>query len=199
MTTYYKATRPDGTSFYDGKTKWEVGKITRRPKGSPNDFKVCGPSVIHASDAPAETLVGGSWPCRLFEVEGKSVAQEGHKHGFKQLKVVKELPSHLAFGPNGEEVATLIERCRLLTTDEAMRLAAARAATRDATRDAALDAALAAALGAVRGAAWTAVRGAAWTAVRGATLALLARDLINEEHFNILYGPWAEVIEGKQA
>ena len=29
--TYYKATRTDGTSFYDSTTKWTVGRITRHP------------------------------------------------------------------------------------------------------------------------------------------------------------------------
>ena len=184
---FYKATRPDGTSFYDGKTKWEVGQITRRPKGSPNDFKVCGPSVIHASDAPAETLVGGSWPCRLFEVEGKPVVSEGHKHGFKQLKVVKELPSYLALGPNGEEVAALLERCRLLTTDEAMRLAAARVAARVAAWDAVRDAA--------RVAAWVAAQDAARVAAWDAALALIVKDLISPADFNALFAPWKEVME----
>jgi hypothetical protein len=33
--TYYKATRPDGTSFYDESTRWRVGRITRYPNPRP--------------------------------------------------------------------------------------------------------------------------------------------------------------------
>ena len=71
MTTYYKATRPNGTSFYDSKTKWQVGRIVRHP--APDlSLGLCSAGVLHISDAPGETLVGGSWPCRLFEVEPRS-------------------------------------------------------------------------------------------------------------------------------
>ena len=216
--TYYKAARPDGTSFYDSTTTWKVGRITRHP--NPDTSKgLCSPGVLHISDEPAETLIGGSWPCRLFEVEPRSalISGDGHKHGCTQVKVVKELPAWMALGPNGEAVAAHIERCKTITADEAARLYAtrsaawsatrsatrdaARSATRSATRDAARsatwsaaryatrDAARSAARDATRSAAWSAARDAAWYAA----LALVVRDLISPEQFDILYGPWASV------
>ena len=170
--TFYKATRPDATSFYDGETKWQVGRIVRY--SAPDlSLGICSAGVLHISDAPGETLVGGSWPCRLFEVEprGDMIGPEDHKYGCTVVKVVRELPAWQALGPNGEEVAALIERCKTLTNDEAKRL--------DAARDAA----------------WYAARGAAWGAAWDAALALIVKDLITSEQFEILYGPWRSVME----
>jgi len=192
---FYKATRPDGTSFYDGVTKWQVGRIVRHP--NPNLASgLCSSGVLHFSDAPGETLVGGSWPCRLFEVEprGEMIGPDEHKYGTTALKVVVELPAWQALGPNGEEVAALIKRCKTLTPDEIKRLDAARYAARYAARDAARDmaryAAWYAAWDAARAAAWDAARAAAWVAARDAALALIVRDLITAEQFELLYGSW---------
>ena len=165
--TYYKATRTDGTSFYDSKTKWTVGRITRHP--NPDTSKgLCSSGVLHISDAPGETLVGGSWPCRLFEVEPRSalISDGGHIHGCTAVKVVRELPAWQALGPNGEAVAAHIEQCSTITPEQGRQLDAA---------------------------AWDAV--AVWTAARDAALALVVRDLITPEQFDLLYGPWASVME----
>ena len=168
--TYYKATRTDGTSFYDSKTKWTVGRITRHP--NPETSKgLCSSGVLHISDAPGETLVGGSWPCRLFEVEPRSALISGyaHKHGCTAVKVVRELPAWQALGPNGEAVAAHIEQCKTITPEQARQLADARTT-------------------------WTVNRPAARTAAWPAALALVVRDLITPEQFDILYGPWASVM-----
>ena len=166
MTTYYKATRPNGTSFYDSTTKWQVGRIVRHPNPDLS-LGLCSAGVLHISDAPGETLIGGSWPCRLFEVEPRShplldEGSNGHKYGCTAVEVVCELPAWQALGPNGEAVAALIERCKTLTYGEVRQLAAAWDAAWDAAR------------GAARGAAWYAAGGAAWYAARAATYA--ARD-----------------------
>ena len=131
--TFYKATRPDGTSFYDGTTKWQVGRIVRHP--APDlSLGLCSAGVLHISDAPGETLVGGWWPCRLFEVEprGKIISDGLHKHGCAVVKVVRELPAWQALGPNGEAVAALIERCKTLTYDEVAWYAVAQAVSKAA-------------------------------------------------------------------
>ena len=174
--TYYKATRPDGTSFYDSTTQWQVGRITRHTGPKP-EKGLCSDGLLHISDALGETLTGGSWPCRLFEVEPRSplVSDGSHKHGCTAVKVVGELPAWQALGPNGEAVASHIERCKHLTPDQIERLDAARKAARDAARDAAWDAA-----GDVAG---------------DVAEALVVRDLISVEHFDTLYGPWASVME----
>ena len=184
MTTYYKATRPNGTSFYDSTTKWQVGRIVRHP--APDlSLGLCSAGVLHISDAPGETLVGGSWPCRLFEVEPRSQPLlhwgiDSHKYGCTAVEVVRELAAWQALGPNGEAVAALIERCKTLTYGEVRQLAAAgdaagdsaRVAARDsagyAARDAARDSARYAARVAARDSAGDAARVAARVAARDA-------------------------------
>src|SRR6266496_4564781 len=115
METFYKATRPDGTDFYSGTIKYEVGKGVR-PKQTTQIPHICGPGMLHASTVPTETLVGrGAWPCRLFKVTGKPIASQKYKRGFRQLQVIEELPAWQVLGPQGEEVATLIEHILHLT------------------------------------------------------------------------------------
>ena len=110
------------------------------------------------------------------------------------------------YGPNGEALEKIIERAKVMTEDEAQRLAAARNAAWDAwdARGAAWDAwdAVWDAWGAVwdawgaRGAAWDA-RGAAWDAryaVNDALLAEITRDLITPEQYDLLTAPWRTVI-----
>ncbi len=131
--------------------------------------------MLHVSDVAAETLLGGSWPCRLFEVEGRELlGQQGHKFGFAALRVIRELPAWQALGPNGEAVVMLIEQAQWLNEDEARRLDAAQDAAWRAGRDAA--------------------RGAVGCSARDAALALVARDLITVEQFDVLYGPWKAVV-----
>ena len=192
--TYYKATRTDGTSFYDETTTWKVGRITKieGEKGKP----LCGEGILHASTQPAETLVGGSWPCRLFVVEPRSkvVTDDDHRYkvGAHAWKVVEELPAWQALGPNGQEVAALIERCKTLTKDEVRQLSSARNAV---AWNASWYASKYAARKAAREAAWA----AAWYAVAwDAAIALIVKDKITREHFDRLYGPWASVMENNE-
>ena len=214
MITFYKATRPNGTSFYDSETKWQVGRIVRHP--TPDlSLGLCSAGVLHISDAPGETLIGGSWPCHLFEVEPRSQpllhsGTDSHKYGCTAVKVVRELPAWQALGPNGEAVAALIERCKTLTYGEVRQLVAAWDAARNAARDAARGAAWYATWGAARGAArdaarvaarvaaWDAARDSAWNAAGGAAgdaaLALTVKDLITPDQFDLLYGPWEKVM-----
>ena len=120
------------------------------------------------------------------------------------------------FGPNGEAVAALIEAARNLTSDQVTELGAVWRDIGKSAPNAAWDAAWmatrgtawATARGAVRGSVrdavrdeiWYASQGSAWNyltryAVLDATIALATQDLISEEHFNTLYGPWSSVME----
>jgi hypothetical protein len=209
---FFKATRPDGTSFHDSTTRWEVGKTVRLRDSIPRENAgLCGPGVLHASDEPGETLISGSWPCRLFTVEGKPfLGPEGHKWGFRQLKVVEELPAWQALGPNGEAVAYVIEQTKTITPEQATQLGAAGGAAWGAAwgaaRSAARGAAWNTARSAARGAAWSATRGAAWGAARNtargaarsaavdAAAGAVVRDLISDEHYQLLAGPWISVM-----
>ena len=203
MRTYFKAVRPDGTDFRTGTIDYAAAlggePITLPEVAEP---ECCTKDVLHASTVPAETLIGGSWPCRLFEVGGTPVAESGYKRGFFSLTVVREVDAYQALGPQGEQIAVLIDRAGKLTAGEAEKLVAAEGAAGDAAWDAAWEAAWEAAWRAVRDAgrraveeaAWEATRSAAWYAARDAALALVVRDLISKEHYDLLTGPWVQVI-----
>lgn len=201
--TFYKATRPDGTDFFTGTVLYEVGKRVR-PLPHDGERRICGPGYVHAADVPSETLVNGRWPCRLFEVAGTPADRLWHKAAFRQLVVVRELDAHEALGPNGREAVALIERAGRLTPAEAqalgsaVRVRSARNVACHAARFAAFHSARNAAYSAVITAARLAAWGAAWApghTVGIAVGAVVVRDLISEEHFKTLYGPWSEVIK----
>ena len=200
MTEYYKALRPDGTDFATGATKPRKGRWMPRIEG---ELVICERGY-HVSTEVAETLIGGSWPCKLAKVEipEGEWQQEKYKLVVPTYRVVEWLPAWQALGPNGEVVAALIERAKNLTPSEIERLAAARVAAVVAAvvaaQTAAVVAARYAAVVAAQMAAWVAARYAAGVAARYAAgvaaVALVVRDLISEEHFNTLYGPWREVL-----
>lgn len=220
MTEYYKAFRPDGTDFATGTTKPRKGRWMPRIEG---DLVMCRRGY-HVADAPAETLIGGRWPCKLARVEVPEGEwqREGHKLLVPTYRVVEWLPSWQALGPNGQEVVALIVRAGRLTAAELRSLAAAGDAAAGATRKAARIAAWSAAVDAARDAAWraavdavghavwnavedavanavaNAVWNAVWNAMEDVVLALLARDLITTEQFETLYGPWRKATEGRE-
>jgi hypothetical protein len=211
MSTYYKATRLDGTDFYSGKVDYAAALASdervwvQMPAGN-YPLRLCGPGVLHAATVPAESLVGGSWPCHLFAVKGRPLALDydnhPHKRGFASLRVVEELPAWQALGPNGQEVVALIERARQMTPSDREEWAAAENAIRGAIRgaawgaawDAAWDAAENAARAAARAAAWTAAENAAGAAAGDAAWALVIRDLITDEQYQALAGSWLSVM-----
>ena len=198
MSSYYKATRPDGTDFYTGTVDYGAALAsgdTIRLDSDETEFP--GPGWLHLATVPTE-CDGMTWPCRLFEVEpvGDVHHDEDHPHkiGCREVRVLRELPAHEAFGPQGEQVAALIERARCLTAAEIKRLHAAGDAAWDAARAAAWYAARAAA----RYAAWDAARAAAGYAAGyaagDAAWSLVARDLISAEHYTALTGPWRSAL-----
>ena len=189
---YYKAVRPDGTSFHDRDFRWipEVGPVeghvvTHRlarvkhvPEGADAD-RYLSVSVV------ATECTGMRWPCRLFvfePVDGFPIATPDaslpYKRGARAWRAGGERPAHEALGPQGVHVAALVERARTLTTDDAQRLGAARDAAWYAARDAARYAA----------------RDAAWYAAADAAAALVVRDLITPERYDTLTLPWRSVV-----
>ena len=121
------------------------------------------------------------------------------------IESAKELPGWQVFGPNGEAVAAHIERCKTITADEMARLYAAwRSAWNtawyaawntawNALRNAAFNAAFNAAWDAARYPLGDAAWNTAWNTAWYAGAALVVRDLISPEQFDLLYGPWASV------
>ncbi len=195
---YFKATRPDGTSFHDQTTKWTVGKITRLRPDS-------GLPYLSVSTVPTD-CTGASWPWRLFEVRPvrghkmttPNASNLPNKRGSDVWKVIREVPAHEGFGPQGVHVVALIERAKTLTEAEVKSLDAARVAARYAARVAAWYAAGVAARDAAWDAAWDAARVAARDAAWVATWALLSRDLIGDtftqNHYDTLTRPWRTTI-----
>ena len=182
--TYYKAVRPDGTDFYSGVIAWDqMGEIVRHPNpGIPGggDAK----SYLSVSVSPAD-CTGMKWPCRLLvvePVEGVPVWEPTpglpSKRASHAWRVVRELPAHEALGPNGAEVAAFLELLPTLTSPQwSAAWFAAWDAAGNAARVAARNAACVVAGNVARGAAVD----AAW--------ALVVRDLITTEQFDILTAP----------
>ena len=204
--TYFKAVRPNGTDFHTGTVQWappeghEGEWIVRHPTSTVMDTHAS--SYLSVSAVPTDCL-NMKWPCRLFEVEAVGDVEPEphfrHKVAGLEFKIVRELDSHIALGPQGEQVAALIDRVARLTDTETDQLDAAGAgggisgtavwdfvwaADRVAAWDAAVDAT------------WDATAGeATWDAPAGeAVLGLLVRDLISTEHYDTLTRPWRTVI-----
>ena len=217
MTTYYTAVRTDGMDFFSGTVRWlppageplpEGGLIVRHPTATTPNFGDDAADYLSVSTEPAN-CTGMQWPCRLALVEAVDTAvwtpdatALPDKRAAVVWLVTAEVDAWQALGPQGREVAAIIDRARTLTTDELRQLGAARGAARDAARnaawgaawDAARDAAWDAARGVARGVAWDAARAAAWDAA----LATLVRDLITPKQYDLLMAPWRTVI-GDQA
>ena len=222
--TYWKAVRMDGTDFHTGTVRWlppvgeplpEGGLIVRHPT---TRKRTTGNAVHYLSTATVPTdCTGMGRPCRLARVKRTRAAvwqpdpdALPNKMASWQWRVVEELDATLTLGPQGREVAALIERLARLTDDEVAGSATAQDTARDAARSAAWYAALVAASGAVRDAARSAAWYAAWVAASGAVrdtarsaawyaawyaaLALIARDLISTEHYDALTRPWRTTI-----
>ena len=182
--TFFKAVRPDGGSFHDPTFRWlpedgvipEGGWLVEHPAPAGRIGKSSGASAsgyLSVATVPTD-CTGFRWPCRLLEVEpvGRACLDDFYasKRRVRAARVLRELDPRLALGPQGEQVAALIERAGRLTPDEKRRLVAAWVAARGAARDAA--------------------RGAARDAARG----LVTRDLVSAAHYALLAKPWASVI-----
>ena len=196
MATYFKAVRPDGGSFYDPGFRWlPEGWTSGDP--IPDGWTVTHPDYSPTSGDAGRYLSAATvatdctcmrWPCVLLEVEPVGEVRTPHpyslpsKRAAAAWRVVRELPATDALGPQGVEVAALIERAGQLSVDDDAYHGAWRAARRAAyraARDAAWDAASVAAAG-----------GSAWLAA----VALVVRDLISREQYDMLTLPWRTAV-----
>lgn len=201
---YYKATRPDGTDFHTGTVNYAgalaSGETIRHPAERVKDRPG---TYLSVSIAPAD-CTGAQWPCRLFRVKpvGRALKASDlpNKRACSALRVAEELPAWLTLGPNGQQVAALIEQARGTTPEQATRLRAAWRPVRSAqlarsrVGKSAQDAAGGAARNAAWIAAWGAARNAAGDAAGGVAWAYVTRDLITPEQFQLLAGPWISVM-----
>lgn len=140
--TYYKAVRLDGTDFHSGTVRWLPKRrsermrprVVRHPTSTVAVKGQHGTSLAVSTDVTR--LPGSSWPLRLCEVEpvpgAPVIGTDEHKRQAVAWRVVREVDPWLRFGTQGEYVAALIDRARLLAPDEARALVAARVAAWDA-------------------------------------------------------------------
>jgi hypothetical protein len=141
---FYKATQDDGFDFrthtVDYAGAFDSGEVVRHPS-RPGRMIPDEPSTyLSVSVEPAETLIGGWWPCRLFCVEPEGDVLDGlaaspYKRACLALRVVEEMPAWQALGPNGRAVAALIQQAAEVTSRQAHAMAAARDAALDAAWD----------------------------------------------------------------
>ena len=205
--TYYKAVRPNGTSFHNGIFRWlpESGPVEGHVVTHPTASVVGKYPSGHLSVSVSPTdCTGMEWPCRLFEVEpvdGYDItaphpATVPNKRAAIAWRIVRELPATDALGPQGVQVAALIERVGRLTAADDMRLYDAWCAAMYTEWKAAWDAARAGARDAARSAAWVAllVIDRVGATLESAALALLARDIISTVHYDALTMPWRQAI-----
>lgn len=107
------------------------------------------------------------------------------------------------YGPNSGELVTLVEKIKTITPEQAIRLEHAWVSAWDEAWENAREAAhfaisqetWDAIWSTSRNASWIAAPGAIWCVIWDAVVALTVRDLISEEDFDLLYGPWATVME----
>ena len=185
--TWFKAVRPDLSSFRDETFVYRVGGIHRPRTPANGGYETCTDLVLHASPTPPQaTRFNAQWPWRILEVTGKPVVDDGPKVGFRQLKVIQEVDVARSFGPNGSAVLKIVERCERLTINETLELADAW--------DAAGGAAWAAAGGAARTDAWDAAWDAAKTAATMSVADLVGQHGLGQHHIDTLTAPWRQVI-----
>jgi hypothetical protein len=220
---YYKATRMNGRDFKTDTVDYGAalvsGEIVSHPRAkcSGKNMRMvrnCPDTYLSVSITPAD-CTAFQWPCRLFRVEpvGKVIGSPKYpliasrdKRAVQALRVVEELPSWMAFGPNGEAVVAFIERFATTTDDEQDRLASNRKIP------APCDIAWGKAMSGRRYAAAIAARESIFENERVGTshhafishiatcvaadtiLALVVRDLLPKQ-FDALYGTWAKVME----
>jgi hypothetical protein len=147
----FKAVRLDGTDFYAGTIRYDVGTTVTHPNPHARDAS----GYLSVSTSPTD-CTGMEWPCRLLVVEPVGAAWTPepdalpNKRAMHSLCVVEERPAHEALGPHGAAIAALIDRVRAMTPDEVKALVAAW----HAAGHAAWDAAWVAARDAARAAAW---------------------------------------------
>lgn len=188
MTTYYKATRPDGTDFRTGTINYGAAFADGTLVTHPDPHRPGVRGYLSVSVSPTN-CTGAEWPCNLYEVlPGDPWTPNANelpsKRACYSLRVVRQLSATDFFGPQGVHVAALIEQIRALTLNQARQLAAqnldfsssrgavwSAATARDAARDAAWDAAWVAWSAAKEAAKYSKMASTSWSIEREITWA----------------------------
>src|SRR5829696_4312692 len=119
--TYFKEASVAGRDFDRGVTL-ELGTWTPRIGGL--RMTLGGGYVV--ADRVTETAGAGEWPCRVYRVEvpdGDWPRVDPHIIRVPTYRPVAELDAWEVLGPQGREVAALLDRAGRLTVNEVVRLA----------------------------------------------------------------------------
>lgn len=221
MSTFHKAIRPDGGSFWSPSFKWstEPGGVTVHPNPGPPGCGADG--SLSVSTVPTD-CIGMGWPARHLVVEPVEGHEVWHrnpvwlaprKRASTAWRTVEERPGWELLGPQGAELVDVWDRLRhvdyrdaVLLVDpwetvEAYRLRAWRTAEdcgMDGDRHSAWSAAIDVAYGLsveLRGLVGAAVEKTPTVdAIRAATAGLMVRDLVDPDVYATLTGPAASVL-----
>lgn len=218
MTRYFKTTHLDGRGFEAGDHLWMEGAVTSL-LGNKKGVEVLGSELLYAATEPGNALIGGSWPCKLFEVEPIGTVTTDKRQpdvvGAHSWSVERQLPAAQVFGPNGDAVVAMLETISVLAPGQfhscgfdwddnefaALDNAGKLASTNG--RLGAWNGAWVAAEQAISRRVWEIMPGVTWGAlhdnarrtVRDAVLAIVVRDLIDIVDFRSLYGPWERTMD----
>jgi hypothetical protein len=199
--TLYKAVQLNGKDFATGLIDYgaafAAGATVKHP--NPGNVGDSDASTYLSVSVSASDLPGTSWPLRLFEVEPVGELWNPndpypHKRAVHELRIIREVPAHLVYGPEGERVRELIEAFHELSFFQRDQMYYGRPTE------------FAAAWGRVRSAACSLGVGSApawfdlelldvgWYSGLGGALALLVRGIdpkaISDEDYETLTAPW---------
>lgn len=231
MKTHFKTTRPSGFDTYSGTVRWapadgapvpHLGLLVSHPVTGgldtvPEDEKTSPSRFLSASTRPAD-CAEMVWPCRLFAVKPVDDAEVWAPNPRRSMtwrastrwRVVEELPSWMALGPNGQRVAELLDMVNSLESHWFDRLAGAlschmwsgvevaRSAAWKKARDLARDHGRAAAWKLVTSAGWNAGRADATAAVHDILAAELMADKLTGDEYRVLAWPWLSIFESQE-
>jgi len=192
---YYKATRPNGKDFWSGKINYgralKTGEIVRHPIGNALLVDLAS-TYLSVSTEPAN-CTGLGWPCNLYRAQpvGRFYKSPdfSNKRCCSALRVIEQLPSWQAFGPNGQEVVEFINLVKKLNVDYRPPNTPARLAghVKDLIATQAAYYAACVAIDAKNRP----------DIVQHVVLALIKRDRLPPEKFQTIAGPWLNALRGK--
>jgi len=210
MVTYFKATRPNGTDFYSGTIDYAAALASGAPVKHPTPRRGTANAGSYLSvSVGAGDCTGFSWPARLFEVKPVGAAWAPHKADLPRKRaavavtVIRELPAHMLFGPQGEVIVSMLDEFAKMSSAKRTAMYNARGTNWwDAYYRVAGRGGLAGrvGLGAARYALGGRLRG--WgdgDAAYGAALAVLLRHTIGKKvgltqaEYEVLTAPWVSV------
>lgn len=204
MSTYFKAVRPEGTTFHDATFRWvpedgdPTGTVVRHPSTSTEIL----PAHLLTTSTEVAERTGFRWPARLLtvtpgdDVHAATHHVKPHEAMSREWRVTGEIPAWNAFGPNGKAVTDFVGSVRERSTGKAIDArkainaawrstaelgrvwALAWDVAREARRHAAADAAAAAAQRLV------------WGPYASAAVGLVLVDLLRPSDLDVLFAPF---------